>query len=97
MVARWQTLAFTMASPPTKYQIFTASPDGSHLAQITSSGDGTLSFGPMWSPDGSRLLFIRGTELRSAMDVWIVKADGTNPVQVTHSPAGYGGYAWVPG
>ena len=92
-----------MASP-TKYEIFTVRSDGADLVQITSSGEGTLSFGPMWSPDGSRLLFIRGTgcggcsgpqTVRSAMDLWIVKADGTNPVQVTHSPAEYGGYAWV--
>ena len=98
-----KTLAFTMASP-TKYEIFTVRSDGADLVQITSSGEGTLSFGPMWSPDGSRLLFIRGTgcggcsgpqTVRSAMDLWIVKADGTNPVQVTHSPAEYGGYAWV--
>ncbi len=92
-----KTLAFTMATPTTKYQIYTARPDGSDLKQITSSDDGTLSFGPMWSPDGSRLLFIRGTRLRFAMDLWIVNSDGTKPVQLTHSPTGYGGYAWVSG
>ena len=90
-----KTLAFTMATPTTAYQIFTVRPDGSGLVQITSSDKGTLSFGPMWSPDGTRLLFIRGTKLRSAMDLWIVNADGTKPVQLTHSPAGYGGYVWV--
>ena len=100
-----KTLALTMASsnsltvraPYSKYQLFTVRPDGTDLVQITSSSDDTLSFGPMWSPDGSRLLFIRGTGLRSAMDLWIVNADGTKPVQLTHSPTGYGGYAWVTG
>jgi Tol biopolymer transport system component len=105
-----KTLAFSMASP-TGYQIFTVHPDGTDLVQITSSNDGTQSFGPMWSPDGARLLFIRGAastgasstgvaeriaELRSAKDLWVVNADGTNPVQVTHSPSEYGGYAWTP-
>ena len=90
-----KTLALTMASSKT-YQLFTVRPDGKDLVQITSSSDATLSFGPMWSPDGSRVLFIRGTGLRSAMDLWIVNADGTKPVQVTHSPTEYGGYAWVP-
>ena len=90
-----KTLALTMASSK-RYQLFTVRPDGTDLVQITSSSDATLSFGPMWSPDGSRILFIRGTGLRSAMDLWIVNADGTKPVQVTHSPTEYGGYAWVP-
>jgi len=97
-----KTLALTMASsnsltvraPYSKYQLFTVRPDGTDLVQITSSSDATLSFGPMWSPDGSRLLFIRGTGLRSAMDLWIVNADGTKPVQLTHSPT-VDGYAWV--
>jgi Tol biopolymer transport system component len=105
-----KTLAFTMARSG-KYQIFTVHPDGTDLVQITSSDDGTLSFGPMWSPNGLRLLFIRGTSSSvaasngsqassahgSAMDLWIVNADGTNPFRVTHSPAEYSGYAWVTG
>ena len=89
-----KTLAFTMASR-NEYQIFTVRPDGTKLVPITSAAVGILSFGPMWSPDGSRLLFIRGTELRSEMDLWIVNADGTNPVHVTHSLAEYSAYAWV--
>ena len=105
-----KTLAFTMASP-TEYQIFAIRPDGTGIVQITSSNDGTQSFGPMWSPDGARLLFIRGAlstgasstgvagriaELRSAKDLWVMNADGTDPVQVTHSSSEYGGYAWTP-
>ena len=30
------------------------------------------------------------------MDLWVVNADGTNPVQVTHSSVEVGGYEWVP-
>ena len=90
-----QRLAFTMKDAG-QYQVFTVRTDGTDLRQVTSAGDGTLSFGPMWSPDGARLLFARGTDLRSQMDLWVVNADGSNPIQVTHSSGAYGGYEWVP-
>ena len=80
-----QLLAMTMAGPTGRREIVTVRPDGSDLMPVTSSEDGTFSFGPMWSPDGSRLLFIRGTDLRSQMDLWIVNADGTNAAQVASS------------
>jgi Tol biopolymer transport system component len=89
-----QLLAMTTAGPTGTREIVTVRPDGSNLMPVTSSEDGTFSFGAMWSPDGSQLLFIRGTDLRSQMDLWIVNADGTNAVQVASSVA-YG-YDWVP-
>jgi TolB protein len=91
-----QLLAMTMAGPTGGYEIVTVHPDGSGLMPVTSSDSDTLSFGAMWSPDGSQLLFIRGTDLRGAMDLWIVNADGTSPVQITASSVEVGGYEWVP-
>jgi Tol biopolymer transport system component len=99
MTVQWspdgQLLAVTMASPAGTREIVTLRPDGSNLMPVTSSEDGTFSFGAMWSPDGSQLLFIRGTDLRSRMDLWIMNADGTNAAQVTSSVE-YG-YEWAPG
>ena len=79
-----------------KHQIFTVRPDGSDVTPITSTDDGTFCFGAMWSPDSSQLLYLRGRDLRSDMDLWVSDADGTNPMQVTHASSEIGGYDWVP-
>lgn len=83
-----QLLALTLGN-----EIATVRPDGSDLQPITSSEVGTSSFGAMWSPDSSRLLFGRGPQ--GSVDLWIVNADGTDPAQVSPSSGGYG-YEWVP-
>ena len=71
-------------------------PDGSKLTAITSAEDGLFSFGPMWSPDSTRLLFVRGPDEFDTTDLWKANVDGTGLAQVTHMPASYGGYAWMP-
>lgn len=91
-----QLLAVTMAGSMGTDEIVTVRPDGTNPMPVTSSEEGTFSFGATWSPDGSQLLFIRGTDLRGSMDLWIVNADGTNPVQITNSSVEVGGYEWVP-
>ncbi len=58
-----QLLAITTAGPTGSQEIVTIRPDGSDQTKVTSSETGTFFFGAMWSPDGSRLLFIRGTDL----------------------------------
>jgi TolB protein len=79
------------------HDLFVIHPDGSGLAQITSSKeDGLFSFGPVWSPDSTKLLFVRGLDELDSTDLWTVNVDGTGLSQVTHSPGGYGGYAWLP-
>jgi Tol biopolymer transport system component len=87
-------LAFTLAD-----DIYTVRPDGTDLVKLTSSPKGTYSFGPMWSPDSSRLLFIHGAGHvldRPPAELWIVAADGADPVQVFDSPTEISGYDWVP-
>ena len=66
------------------------------LLQLTSGSDGSTSVTPVWSPDGSKLLFQR--KLGDAVNLWTMNADGTNQVQLTATPvaADYvGGYAWT--
>ncbi len=89
-----QQLAVTMAG-----DIFTLHPDGTEMEQLTSSEIGAFSFGPMWSPDSSQLLFIRGPGQlldRGPVELWVMEADGTDPVPVLDPPAEIGGYDWVP-
>ena len=70
-------------------------PDGTERTRITTSEDGLFSFGPAWSPDSTQLLFVRGPGFDDT-DLWTVNVDGTEMVQVTHQPAEYGGYGFVP-
>jgi len=79
------------------YDLFVTRPDGSETRQVTSHSDGLMSVGGVWSPDGSRLLFVRnpdGSQFNS--NLWIVNVDGTDLVQVTDRPAEYWSYEWSP-
>lgn len=79
------------------YDLFIVHPDGTGTRQVTSHADGLMSFGGVWSPDGSRLLFVRnpdGDQFHSSL--WIVKVDGSGLVQVTDQLAEYWSYGWSP-
>ena len=49
---------------------------------------------PRWSPDGSRLAFLRAQD--GAPQVWLLPADGGEPEQVTDLPLGAGAPVWSP-
>lgn len=49
---------------------------------------------PVWSPDGSRLAFT--SELPGWYEVFVVRADGTRPSQVTHDEADFGQLSFTP-
>jgi len=49
---------------------------------------------PAWSPDGTRLLFTRGSG--EGRDVFVMDADGSNLTQLTHSPEGEDSAAFSP-
>jgi len=53
------------------YEIYVMNPDGSGVRKLVSGTD------PDWSPDGSKLAFVRGG------DVYVVKADGGGERRVT--------------
>jgi Tol biopolymer transport system component len=86
-----------MATSDGPHNLFVVHPDGTELSQVTSSEqDRRFSFGPVWSPDSTKLLFVRGLGDFDDTNLWIANADGTELQQITDSPGGYGGYAWVP-
>lgn len=94
-------IAFSRAHPDDR-DLFLVRPDGTGLTQITTGADGLSSSGPVWSPDGTRVLFARSSTgfTRTTTggpfdsDLWIVSADGTGLEQVTHRPAEYYRYEW---
>ena len=54
--------------------------DGSELQNLTNNA--AVDAGPVWSPDGKRLLFVRG-ELSGASQLHIMNADGSGAHPVT--------------
>ena len=89
--ARWDTDA---SDEKIHMQIFVMSPDGSGQTPLTDlSSDNN---GPAWSPDGSRIAF--SSDRSGTREVWVMNADGSNPVRLTTSPAGgsSGQPAWSP-
>ena len=56
---------------------------GQHGSALTSSGD---AYQPAWSPDGSRIAYIRREE--SASDLMLMPAAGGEPVQLTNNGSG---------
>lgn len=47
---------------------------------LTDNGDH-----PAWSPDGTKIAF--SSERSGNWDIWVMNADGSNPVQITKDPA----------
>jgi len=39
-------------------------------------------YGPLWSPDGSKIVFIKN------YDIWVMNADGSNQTRLTSGPGG---------
>lgn len=64
--------------------LYAVNPDGSDLRKIPVDLDGRFSaFVAGWSPDGERIGF---TLCRAQCDIYTMKRDGTDVVQVTNTP-----------
>lgn len=61
-------------------EIYMVAVDGSNRRPLFHSG-GYGSFGPTWSPDGSRILFSVGTYVDFDTGLWTVNADGSEARQ----------------
>jgi TolB protein len=61
-------------------EIYTSNVDGTDLRRLTNNS--TPDFDPAWSPDGKRIAFARAGQ--SGTDIFMMDADGTNVVQLTH-------------
>ena len=60
-------------------QIFVMDANGSNLQQLTTFGPGVNALPSAWSPDGTKILFIRG----SPQKVWVMNANGSGQTQLT--------------
>ena len=95
-------LAFDGTAPGGSEQsIFTMAPDGGHVRRVT---DGPDLF-PEWSPEGTRIAFVRGGYAEVTDDdpspayanrnVWVVNSDGSGLRQVTDG-RWHGSADWSP-
>ncbi len=64
-------------SPSGDYEIFAMTSAGTGLVQLTDNS--AADYGPAYSPDGSRVAFVRGD------DVYVMNADGTGQRRLTNA------------
>jgi TolB protein len=74
--------------------IFVVNADGSGRVQLTA--DPGNDWQPDWSPDGTRLAFVRDAGDIFAGDIYIMSADGTNASALTQSAEGESQPRWSP-
>jgi Tol biopolymer transport system component len=89
-------IAFISDRDGQRFQIYTMNPDGSDVQQITF--DPVDKWNPRWtfngtqlawSPDGSKLLYVaQAADSFNGLDLWMINADGTNPIDLTAVDAG---------
>lgn len=68
-------LVFPMEVSHDDWELFVAQADGTGLRQLTD-GPGSV-LGPAWSPDGSRIAFVRSDFSDDRGEIWVMSSDGT--------------------
>ncbi len=74
------------------YDIYTMNADGSDVKQLTT--DPGYDAEPMWSPDGSRILFI--TDRLTNFEIFSIDPDGSGDMNVSNSPGHDGAIGYTP-
>lgn len=70
--------------------IYVVNPDGTGLTKLTPEGEDDRR--PLWSPDRSKIAFVRNT-----IELWVMTSDGRNRVKLTnHLADGEGVFRWSP-
>jgi Tol biopolymer transport system component len=70
------------------WNIFSMNADGSNQVDLTNTkqADNIINFEPTWSPDGTKVTFMRQTPTAGEeQDIWVINANGTSPVNLTHT------------
>jgi Tol biopolymer transport system component len=66
--------------------------DGTGLTELFAPADRSVTQ-PVWSPTGDKIAYRGGSPVP---DIWIVDADGTNPINLTNSPTSEQYPDWSP-
>ena len=76
-----------------RYNIYVVDTDGKNLLRLTQ-GPASDTY-PTWSPDGTQIAFV--SDRNNGIDIYLMNADGTNPIQLTHNVWEMdGGPSWSP-
>jgi hypothetical protein len=87
-------IAFTSSRTGNK-EIWVMDGAGANATQVTDNPDAD-DFQPSWSPDGSQITYVVGTEATQNQDIWVIDADGSNARQLSESSAAEWEPAWSP-
>jgi len=104
-------IAFNSARLESKFvpDIYVMNTDGTNQIRVTNHPANDLR--PSWSPDGTKIAFDTrrhagpGIEIMPGtwawdpdenLEIYVMNADGTNPVRVTNHPAGDSSPSWSP-
>jgi len=76
-------------------RIWAAGVDGSNLRKISrTSNTPTTEMEPAWSPDGRQIAYVSANA--GVFNIWVMRADGSYPVQLTTNDTNTDEPAWSP-
>ena len=84
---------------PAHVAIFTMNADGSDLTQLTQTSTSTADSQPQWSPDGTKIAFVRSNTTakpRNKGAIEIMNADGSNIRRITPFAIDATDHHWSP-
>ncbi len=81
------------------YNIYVMDDDGSNVQRLTFTEDSKADGGPIWSPDGTRIVFERDVSKnprQQKYEIFLMDVDGTNVQQLTDNNALDVSCTWSP-
>jgi Tol biopolymer transport system component len=75
-------------------QLYSINPDGTGETRLTNGAEADRE--AAWSPDGTKIAFVRQPTGSGPSNIWVMNADGSGQAQVTTSPTRDSEPAWSP-